>query len=191
MLHAVWYEDRAIQLLKFSMSQEVKKGPFAALTFESSKNFILTYFQKLMWFYLLATKDSLLGKVWGETFFRCEMPWTALTEIVTYQVNQLWKYLLKAAVTKSGTGTWGLGPGDVGPGDVEPVDVGPGDVGLGDVGPGDVRPGDVGPGDVGPWEVINKPDFYAEFVKYNFRWSRESCNMLESLSVVADNFQRP
>ena len=39
------------------MSQEVKKGPLAALTFESSKNFILTYFQKLMWFYLLATKD--------------------------------------------------------------------------------------------------------------------------------------
>ena len=26
LLHAVWYEDRAIQLLKFSMSQEVKKG---------------------------------------------------------------------------------------------------------------------------------------------------------------------
>ena len=29
--------DWAFQLLKFSMSQEVKKGPFAALTFESSK----------------------------------------------------------------------------------------------------------------------------------------------------------
>ena len=69
MLHAVWYEDRAIQLLKFSTSQEVKKGPFAALTFESSKNFILRYFQKLMWFYLLVTKNSLLGKVWREKFF--------------------------------------------------------------------------------------------------------------------------
>ena len=69
LLHAVWYEDRAIQLLKFSMSQEVKKGPFAALTFESSKNFILTYFQKLMMFYFLVAKDSLLGKVWGKTFF--------------------------------------------------------------------------------------------------------------------------
>ena len=55
----MWYEDRAIQHLKFSMSQEVKKGPFAALTFESSKNFILRYFQKLMWYYLLVTKDSL------------------------------------------------------------------------------------------------------------------------------------
>ena len=63
LLHAVQYEDRAIQLLKFSMSQEVKKRPFGALTFESSKNFILTYFQELMCFYLLATKDSLLGKV--------------------------------------------------------------------------------------------------------------------------------
>ena len=66
LLHAVWYEDRAIQLLKFSMSQEVKEGPFAALTFDSSKIFILTYFRKLMWFYSLATKDSLLGKVWGK-----------------------------------------------------------------------------------------------------------------------------
>ena len=44
---------------------------------------------------------------------------------------------------------------------------------------------DVGLGDV------NKPDFCAEFVKYNFRWSREKSNMLESLSVVADDFQRP
>ena len=67
----MWYEDWAIQLLKFSMSQEVKEGPFAALTFDSSKMFILTYFRKLMWFYSLATKASLLGKVWGKTFFRC------------------------------------------------------------------------------------------------------------------------
>ena len=45
------------------MSQEVKKGPKAALTFESAKNFNLTYFQKLMQLYLLATKDSLSHKV--------------------------------------------------------------------------------------------------------------------------------
>ena len=56
MLHAVWYEDRAVQLLKFSMSQEIKKWPFAALNIENSKNIILTYFQKLMWFSLFATK---------------------------------------------------------------------------------------------------------------------------------------
>ena len=41
------------------------------------------YFQKLMWFYLLATKDSLLGKVLEKTFFRWEMYWTALKEIAT------------------------------------------------------------------------------------------------------------
>ena len=109
------------------------------------------------------------------------------------------------AVTKSGTGTWGLGLG-LGLGDVGLGDVGLGDVGLGDVGLGDVRRGDVGLGDVGLGDVglgdvergtrrlgdvINKTDFYAEFVRYNFRWSRERCNMLESLLVVADDFQRP
>ena len=52
----------------FRCRKRSKKG-FAAMTFESSKNFILRYFQKLMWFYLLVTKDSLLGKVWGKTFF--------------------------------------------------------------------------------------------------------------------------
>ena len=29
-------------------------------------------FQKLMWFYLLTTKDSLMSKVWDKTFFRCK-----------------------------------------------------------------------------------------------------------------------
>ena len=89
-------------------------------------------------------------------------------------------------------------------------DVGLEDVGLEDVGRGDswtrglvdARLGDVGLENVGrrmrglgnAWrlgDVINKPDFCAEIVKYNFRWSRERCNMLESLSVVADDFQRP
>ena len=54
-------------------------------------------------------------------------------------------------------------------------------MGLGDVERGTRRLGD----------VINKTDFYAEFVRYNFRWSRERCNILESLLVVADDFQRP
>ena len=79
----MWYEDRAFQLLRFSMSQEVKKGPFAALTMESSKNFILTHLQKIVWFYLSATKDNLLGKVWGKTLFPCEMPWIALRETLS------------------------------------------------------------------------------------------------------------
>ena len=103
----------------------------------------------------------------------------------------------------SGTGTRGLGLGDVRFGDVEHGDVGHGNVGHGNVGHGNVGHGDVGLGDVGLGDVglgdartrgrgtpglgdvINKPDFYAEFAKYNFRWSRERCNMLESLSVVA------
>ena len=65
--HAVCYEERVCQLLKFSMSQEIKKGPFAALIIESSPNFSLIffclYFQKAMWFYLFTIKDSLMGKV--------------------------------------------------------------------------------------------------------------------------------
>ena len=93
----------------------------------------------------------------------------------------------------SGTGTRGLGLGDVRFGDVEHGDVGHGDVGHRDVEHGDVGLGDVGLGDArtrgrgtrGLGDVINKPDFYAEFAKYNFWWSRKRCNMLESLSVVA------
>ena len=78
-------------------------------------------------------------------------------------------------------------------------DVGLGDVGLGDVGLGDVGLGDVGLGDSGTWERVGTrgrvkqtiPDICAEFVEYNFRWSRESYYMLESSLVVADAFQRP
>ena len=72
------------------------------------------------------------------------------------------------------------------------VDARLGDVGLGEVGLENVGRRTQGLGDA--WrlgDVINKPDFCAEIVKYNFRWSRERCNMLESLSVVADDFQRP
>ena len=57
-------------------------------------------------------------------------------------------------------------------------------LGLGDVGLGDTR---------GLGDVIKQttPNICAEFVEYNFRWSRESYFMLESLLVVADGFQRP
>ena len=44
LLHAVWYGNRAFQLLKFSMSQEVKKRLFLALSIESSKNFYCNVF---------------------------------------------------------------------------------------------------------------------------------------------------
>ena len=74
-----------------------------------------------------------------------------------------------------GCGNWGCGTRDAGSRDVEL-----GVVGLGDMGHSD------------PWrlgDLINKPDFCAEFVKYNFWWSLERYNMLESLSVVANDFQ--
>ena len=83
LLYAVCYKEWACQLLKFSMSQEVKKRAFCSFNYwELSKRF-LTYFQKLMRFYLLTTKYSWMGKVWGKTSFRREMLWTALTEIAT------------------------------------------------------------------------------------------------------------
>ena len=49
------------------MSQEVKKEPFAAFFIESSLQ-AFQYFQKPTWFYLLTTKDILMGKVCGKTF---------------------------------------------------------------------------------------------------------------------------
>ena len=83
LLHVVCYEGRACQLLKVSMSQKVEKGPFAALIIENSIKVSRKYFQKVMWPYLLTTKDSLMGKVWGKTFSRYEMLWTAPREIAT------------------------------------------------------------------------------------------------------------
>ena len=54
-------------------------------------------------------------------------------------------------------------------------------LGLGDVGRGDSGTWDAGTrGRAGTWERDKQTT--PEFVKYNFRWSRERCNMLESLS---------
>ena len=63
------------------MSQEVKKGLLRLWLLRALQIFFLTYFQGSMWCYLLTTKNNLMGKVWGKTFFRCETPSTALTEI--------------------------------------------------------------------------------------------------------------
>ena len=41
LLHVVCYEERTCQLLKFSMSHEVKKGPFTALIIENSQNLFI------------------------------------------------------------------------------------------------------------------------------------------------------
>ena len=93
------------------------------------------------------------------------------------------------AVTKSGTGTWDLGREDSGTS-------GRGTRGRGDVGTwgrGDVGLGtwerrgcrDLGRGTRGR-DKQTTPDFFAEFVNYNFRCSREFVS-----SLVADDFQRP
>ena len=74
LLHLVCYKERACQLMKFSMSQEVKKGPFAAFIIESSLKVFWTYIQKPVWFYLLTTKDNLMGKVLGKTFSDAKCP---------------------------------------------------------------------------------------------------------------------
>ena len=77
-----------------------------------------------------------------------------------------------------GNGLGDVGVGDVGFGDVRRGTRGledSGTRGLGDSGTrglGDVGLGEAGFGDA--WrlgDVMNKPDFCAEFVKYNFRWS--------------------
>ena len=65
------------------------------------------------------------------------------------------------------SGTWESETWDSGTWDARLGDSGLGTRGLGDVGLGEVGFGDA-------WrhgDVMNKPNFCAEFVKYNFRWS--------------------
>ena len=111
LLHVLCYDERACQLLKCSMTQEVKRVPFAASIIESSRKCFLTHFQKPMWFYLLATNDGLMGKAWGKTFLRCETPWTAISEIATdlsfkffWLENNLneWEHLSTSVICKPG-----------------------------------------------------------------------------------------
>ena len=90
-------------------------------------------------------------------------------------------------MTKSETGTWDSGTWNA-------RTRGRGTRGL----------GDVGREDSGTWDARTRgragtrghdkqktPAICAEFVEYNFRWSRESYFMLESLLVVADGIQLP
>ena len=63
----------------FRCCKRSKKGLLQSGLLRAQK-FIVTYLDKLTWFYLLATKDNLSGKVWGKTLFRFGMPWTALTQ---------------------------------------------------------------------------------------------------------------
>ena len=79
----------------FRCRKSSKKGLLQLWLLRALKKFISTYFQKLMWFYLLATKDILLGNVWWKTFFRCEMPLTAPTDIATYHYQVILKIIIK------------------------------------------------------------------------------------------------
>ena len=46
-IFAVWYEDRAFQILKFSMSQEVKKRAFCSFDYGELKKFSLLFFSSV------------------------------------------------------------------------------------------------------------------------------------------------
>ena len=76
--------ERVCQLLKFSMSQEIKKGLFAALIIESSQN-LFENFHKPMWFiWLLSTRDSLKCKFWSKIWNRgLEPPLSLLKGVST------------------------------------------------------------------------------------------------------------
>ena len=69
------YEERACPLWKiFDVSRGQKRAFCSFDYWELSSSLFLTYFQKPTWFYLLTTKDSLMGKSMRQNFFRCEMP---------------------------------------------------------------------------------------------------------------------
>ena len=63
---------------------------------KGSKNFIITYFQKLMWFYLLATKDRLLGKFEGKlcSDAKCPGPLLQRSSLKYHPLNRLPQQLI-------------------------------------------------------------------------------------------------
>ena len=76
-LHVAYCEERACQLFEsFDVARGQKRAFCSFDYWELSKMFV-TYIKKPMWFYLLTTKDNLMDKVWGKTFFQCETSWTA------------------------------------------------------------------------------------------------------------------
>ena len=83
LVRLVVFKHRASQFGEFSVLATLKFMRFQAMIVLSSKNFILTYLQKLKSFDLLMTQDSSLRKVGGKTYFRPEMQWTAFRETAT------------------------------------------------------------------------------------------------------------
>ena len=58
----------------FDVARGQKKGLLKLWLLRAFKKlYILTYFQKSMWFYSYTIKDSLMGKVWGKTFLRLKV----------------------------------------------------------------------------------------------------------------------
>ena len=81
----MWCVTRSelVNFWNFRCRKRSKKGLLQLWLLRALQIFFLTYFQKPMGFYLLTNRDSSMGKVWGKTFFRCQIPWTALTEVAT------------------------------------------------------------------------------------------------------------
>ena len=65
----MWYVNQLIQLLKFSMSQEVKKGPLTALTFENSKSFNFNVFPETNVVLSTCYQRQFIGQSLRENFF--------------------------------------------------------------------------------------------------------------------------
>ena len=65
LLHAVWYEDRALQILKISMSQAVKKGPFELL---STRKFYFYVFPDINVVLFICYQRSFIGQTLRENF---------------------------------------------------------------------------------------------------------------------------
>ena len=77
------FEQRASQFGQFSVLATLKFMRFPAMIVLSSKNYFDVFAKTSKSLDLLMTKDSLLGKVCGKTFFRPEMQWAAFRETAT------------------------------------------------------------------------------------------------------------
>ena len=67
----------------FRCRKRSKKWLLQLWLLRTLKNFMLTYFQKLMWFYLLATKDRSLGKVLRKLYSDAKCPRPPFIEIAS------------------------------------------------------------------------------------------------------------
>ena len=92
----VWcvIRSKLVNFWKFRCRRRLKKGLLQLWLLRTLKKNFKFNFQKPMWFYLLTTNNSLMGKVWGKTFFQWKTPWTALTEIASWVFTKPIKKIL-------------------------------------------------------------------------------------------------